>query len=149
MQTAVAIATVCVAAIAGALPAHARTAYLCPGNGTRSQELRIYDINPANRGPFHARFRNHAARLMKKHGFTITDAWEGYNGDKLQLVYILDWPDQATKDAKWKEFRADPEWIKVKDASVAEHGDLMLAPSHGQPMTRLTYSPACKRRASH
>lgn len=39
-------------------------------------QLRIYEIFETNRDAFHARFRDHAARLMRQHGFHIADMWE-------------------------------------------------------------------------
>ena len=35
------------------------------------------------------------------------------------LVYILEHPSREAADANWKAFRADPEWIAVRDQSEA------------------------------
>lgn len=125
----------------------AQSSYICPGNGDAFQELRIYEINPINREPFHARFAEHALRFMKKYGFTVVDMWESKTDGKLQLIYILSWPDKATQEDRWKAFRADPEWAEIRRISVEKNGDLLLAPTHGQPMSRLSYSPACTQAA--
>ena len=34
-------------------------------------QLRIYRIDPGTAGAFHDRFRDHAARIMGRHGFRI------------------------------------------------------------------------------
>ena len=117
--------------------------YQCPANEARLQQLRIYEINRDNRGPFHQRFQDHALRIMKKYGFNVVDMWESDTGEKLQLVYVLDWPDQATMDSAWKAFLADVEWIAIKKRSAEEHGQLVRE-AKGQPLVRLSYSPGCK-----
>lgn len=108
------------------------------------QQLRIYEINRANRAPFHDRFRDHALRLMERHGFTVLDMWESDTGDRLQFVYLLSWPDEATMDARWEAFLADEEWIAIKRRSAAESGQLVRE-TRGQPLSRVSYSPACQR----
>ena len=39
------------------------------------QELRIYEVVERNRQAFHERFRDHAARIMARHGFRIVAEW--------------------------------------------------------------------------
>lgn len=128
-----------------ALPAAAASGAdpLCPGNGNRIEELRIYDLVRDNRGPFHQRFREHAIRLMHRHDFDIVDIWESESGGRLQFVYVLSWPDQATMQARWAAFRADPEWVAAKRQSAADHGDVLQAAPHSQLLRRVAYSPAC------
>src|SRR5256712_11360546 len=52
-------------------------------------QLRIYEIFEHNREAFHARFRDHAARLMRHHGFRILDMWESTSDRRLEFVYLL------------------------------------------------------------
>ena len=40
------------------------------------QQLRIYEIPEENRSAFNDRFRDHAARIMKRYGFNIRAMWE-------------------------------------------------------------------------
>jgi len=122
----------------------AADAFDCASDSARLQQLRIYEIDRDNRGPFHQRFQDHALRIMKKYGFNVVDMWESDTGEKLQLVYVLDWPDQATMDSAWKAFLADAEWIAIKKRSAEEHGQLVRE-AKGQPLVRLSYSPSCKR----
>jgi hypothetical protein len=89
------------------------------------QQLRIYEIFERNKTAFHARFRNHAMRIMAKHGFQFLGIWESETDGRPELVYLLSWPDLATKEAAWSRFSADEEWKEIKRQTAAEHGDLV------------------------
>lgn len=39
-------------------------------------QLRIYEIFEDTKNAFHARFRDHAARIMRRYGFRILAIWE-------------------------------------------------------------------------
>ena len=39
-------------------------------------QLRINEIFERNKAAFHARFRDHASRIMARHGFRILSMWE-------------------------------------------------------------------------
>jgi hypothetical protein len=127
------------------LAAVAETTYLCPENGKTIQQLRVYELVRDNRDAFHARFRDHALRIMKKYGFDVVDVWESDTGEKLQLIYVLSWPDRETMDSRWKAFLADQEWIDIKARSAARDGALVNS-AVGQPLARLAYSPQCARK---
>ena len=79
---------------------------------------------------------------MKRHGFKVVDMWESDSGEKLEFVYVLSWPDRDTMDRRWKAFLADQEWIDIKKRSAAESGELVRE-ANGQPLVRVSYSPAC------
>ncbi|WCL52818.1 NIPSNAP family protein [Gimibacter soli] len=106
------------------------------------QQLRIYEIPEENRTAFNDRFRDHAARIMKRYGFNIRAMWESRSPDgKLQFVYLLDWQDEMTMKAAWTRFMDDTEWKAIKRETGARHGkfvngitDMTLAP--------LPFSPA-------
>lgn len=117
--------------------------YRC-GQQDGIQQLRIYEIERDNRDAFHDRFRDHALRIMRRHDFNIVDMWESDTGDRVEFIYLLAWPDQATMDARWASFLADEEWIETKRRTAAEHGTLVRE-ANGQPLVRLSYSPACAR----
>lgn len=127
-----------------ALPAmaSAQDRYLCPGNGSELQQLRIYEINRGNRDAFHKRFQDHALRIMRRHGFKIIDMWESDSGEKIEFVYLLSWPDRSTMDSRWRELLADQEWIDIKKRTAAQSGELVRA-VNSQPLIRVSYSPAC------
>lgn len=103
-------------------------------------QLRIYEIFERNKAAFHARFRDHAMRIMARHGFKILAMWETRSAGRTEFAYILAWPDAETKAACWAAFLADPEWIEIKRVSVIEHGDLVGA-VEGRLMTLTDYSP--------
>jgi hypothetical protein len=90
-------------------------------------QLRIYEIFERNKAAFHARFRDHAARIMRKHGFEIVAMWEAPTERRTEFVYLLAWPDEATMRAAWATFMADAEWKEIKRVTSAEHGDLVGA----------------------
>ena len=77
-------------------------------------QLRTYQIFPQTRAAFHARFRDHAARIMRRHGFRIQAMWETGEGDELAFVYLLTWQSEAEMKAAWQAFMADEEWAEIK-----------------------------------
>jgi heme-degrading monooxygenase HmoA len=89
------------------------------------QQLRIYEIFEGNKVAFHARFRDHATRIMRKYGFEFVAMWESKTEGRTEFVYLLSWPDVATKEATWNAFMADEEWKDIKRVTAAEHGDLV------------------------
>ena len=117
---------------------------LAPAEATERQpihQLRIYDIFDANKAAFHERFRDHGLPIMKRHGFTVLAMWETRKDDRPQLVYLLQWPDEATMQARWKSFLADPEWIEIKRVTGARHGR-MVGEIESRVLTTLPYSPS-------
>jgi len=90
-------------------------------------QSRIYEIFEHNKAAFHARFRDHAARIMRTHGFDIVAMWEARTGSRTEFVYLLAWPDDAARKAAWDRFMADEEWKEIKRVTSAEHGTLVGA----------------------
>jgi heme-degrading monooxygenase HmoA len=90
-------------------------------------QLRIYEIYEHNKAAFHARFRDHAMRIMARYGFHIVSMWESRTPERTEFVYLLAWPDLATKEAAWRAFLADKEWNEIKRVTTAQHGELMGA----------------------
>jgi heme-degrading monooxygenase HmoA len=88
-------------------------------------QLRTYEIFEHNKSAFHARFRDHAMRIMRNYGFDIVAMWETANQQRTEFVYLLAWPDEAAKNAAWAQFRADEEWKEIKRVTSAKHGDLV------------------------
>ena len=109
------------------------------------QQLRIYEIFERNKGAFHARFRDHAARIMReKYGFRIVAMWETKFGERTEFAYLLEWPDEAAKAAAWKAFVADAEWSEIKRVTHAEHG-LMVGEIEDRLLMPVDYSAAKER----
>ena len=111
---------------------------LCPFSGI--QQLRIYEIFERNKAAFHARFRDHGQRIMKRHGFDIIVMWESQRPERTEFVYILQWPDEATMKARWAAFMADEEWSQIKRDWAAVHGQA-VGDIEERVLRRTDYSP--------
>jgi len=88
-------------------------------------QLRIYEIFERNKTAFHARFRDQAMRIMRSYGFEFVAVWESKTDRRAEFVYLLGWPDVATKEAAWNAFKADDEWKDIKRVTAAAHGELV------------------------
>jgi hypothetical protein len=103
---------------------------------SRCFELRTYTVSTtagSSNDVLHARFRQHTNALFKKHGMTIVGFWQPVSRPD-QLVYILAYKNAAARDASWKAFQADPEWVKVRtDMAVTLTVDnvFMVATDYG------------------
>ena len=103
-------------------------------------QLRIYEIFDENKALFHSRFRDHAARIMRRHGFNIIAMWETRTAERTEFVYLLKWSDEQTKASAWAAFMADEEWAQIKRDTRPAHGSLvgeiedrMLVPTDYSP----------------
>jgi hypothetical protein len=88
-------------------------------------QLRVYEIFDKNKQAFHARFREHAMRIMAKYDFKILAIWETQHNGRTEFVYLLQWPDRATLTDRWAKFMADPEWAAIKKRTAAQHGQMV------------------------
>ena len=86
-------------------------------------QLRIYEVSPDKREIFHARFKDHALRIMARYGFEVIALWESTSVVNFEFVYLLRWTDAATMDRQWKAFLADEEWIEIKRQIVQRTGE--------------------------
>lgn len=111
---------------------------LCPFQGI--QQLRIYEIFDHNKAAFHERFRTHAHRIMRRHGFDIVASWQSRNGHRTEYVYLLQWPDEATMRRHWNAFMADEEWSRIKRETGARHGRL-VGEIEDRVLRKTDYSP--------
>jgi heme-degrading monooxygenase HmoA len=103
-------------------------------------QLRIYEIFEPTKAAFHERFRDHAARIMDRHGFDIVAMWEGERDGRLEFVYVLAWPDADAMAKAWAAFLADEEWREIKRATAARHGDL-VGEIEDRVLVQVPYSP--------
>jgi hypothetical protein len=85
---------------------------------TRVFELRIYTAEAGKMDALKARFRDHTVKLFEKHGMTNVGYWTELTpkGEE-KLYYVLAYPSKEAADKSWAAFRADPDWIKAKNAS--------------------------------
>lgn len=86
---------------------------------TRVFELRTYHAAPGKMKALHARFRDHTNKIFAKHGMTIIGFWSPADPKQAEekLIYILAFPSREAATKAWKDFQADPDWIKAKTAS--------------------------------
>jgi hypothetical protein len=83
---------------------------------SRCFELRTYTVaadSPGNIDVLHKRFRDATTRLFIKHGMTIVGFWQPLTKPDT-LIYLMAYKDNATRDAEWAAFGADPEWVKAR-----------------------------------
>ena len=83
-------------------------------------EMRIYHAAPGKLEDLHKRFRDHTIALFKKHGMEIVSFWgptDKEDGSETKLIYVLGYPSREARDASWKAFGADPDWVKARTAS--------------------------------
>jgi len=105
-------------------------------------ELRIYTTNEGKLADLDARCRNHTTKLFEKYGMTnvlYTHPTDADKGAGHTLIYFL---AHASKEAGLKSFdafRADPEWIKVRDASEA-NGKILASPPVSIFLTPVDFS---------
>src|SRR5438874_11459283 len=104
-------------------------------------QLRIYEIFETNKDAFHTRFRDHAARIMKRYGFGIVAMWEAKRPEQTEFVYLLCWPDEETKTRSWKAFMADvigPTMAAQLRASAMSEGEGWKVPPAPYVIERLS-----------
>lgn len=82
-------------------------------------EMREYIANPGKAEAMHKRFREHTCALFQKHGIELVGFWTPAGGENAEnrLIYIVAFPGPETRDAMWKAFAEDPEWVKAKGES--------------------------------
>lgn len=84
-------------------------------------ELRTYTTHEGKLEALQTRFRDHTTKLFAKHGMTNVGYWTPTEGPLAQntLIYILAYPNREAAKKSWDDFRNDPEWKKVREASEA------------------------------
>jgi hypothetical protein len=105
-------------------------------------ELRTYTTLPGRLPALNRRFSDHTMRFFAKHGMKNVMYWIPTDDARKDntLIYVLLHESQAAADKSWKDFQADPEWVKVRDASEADGKILVKAPD--RVFMRMTdYSP--------
>jgi hypothetical protein len=84
-------------------------------------ELRTYVSTEGKLDNLLARFRDHTIKLFEKHGMENIGYWVAADApaSKNTLIYIVAHKSREAAKASWDAFRADPEWVKAKNASEA------------------------------
>lgn len=88
-------------------------------------EMRTYYCHPGKLDDLLTRFEDHTMALFEKHGMVNLGYWVPVEGDGNTLVYLLGYPDKASRDASWEAFMNDPVWQSVwadskKDGPVVD-----------------------------
>ena len=94
-------------------------------------ELRTYTCNEGKLDTLDTRFRDHTMKLFAKHGMTnvlYTHPTDDTKGAGKTLVYLLAHTSVDAAKKSFDAFRADPDWIKVRDASEANGKLLAISP---------------------
>lgn len=84
-------------------------------------QLRTYHLLPGKLDAIQTRFRDHTQVLFEKQGLSNYPYWLTVEKEGIQakLVYLLGHQNKEEFNAAFDLFRADPEWIRVRDASEA------------------------------
>ena len=100
------------------------------GSEPRLFELRTYWAAEGKLDALNARFRDHTVRLFGKHGMENLAYWSRMSdqpeADKL-LVYLLAHKSKEARDASFKNFGADPDWVAARKASEEKAGGGLTA----------------------
>jgi hypothetical protein len=97
-----------------------------PAKTPRLFELRVYH-SPTWRQlkALHERFAGPEIQIFHRSGihplfYTSTV----FGPDMPNLTYLIPFDDLAAREKAWNAFTADPEWPKVRQASVEKHGEI-------------------------
>ena len=109
---------------------------------TRVYELRTYTTLPGRLPTLNKRFAEHTIEIFQKHGMKSEIYWMPTDEPLKDntLIYVISHESREAADKNWKEFQADPEWIKVRDESEAD-GKILAKPPERVFLTATVYSP--------
>jgi NIPSNAP len=87
--------------------------------GHRVFELRTYTAGEGKLDLLHARFKNHTLKFFKQYGMESILYGKPLDAPLSQntMLYLLAYPNREAAKKSWDTFRADPEWVKVREAS--------------------------------
>ena len=105
-------------------------------------ELRTYTAADGKLQGLSDRFRDHTMALFKKHGMInvlYTHPLDADKGAGHTLIYVLAHSSVEAAKKSFDEFRADPDWVKARDASEA-NGKLLVNPPDSIFLTPTDFS---------
>jgi hypothetical protein len=84
-------------------------------------EIRTYTAEPGKLDALHARFRDHTAQLIEKHGMTNVVYFVPTDEplSKNTLIYVLAHASRDAAKKSWDAFRSDPAWHKLQKETEA------------------------------
>ena len=109
---------------------------------TRCFEMRVYQTAPGKLDALHQRFRDHTLKLFTKHNITSVGYWVPADPADQRLYFVLAYPSREAREASWKAFLADSDWIAAVKASEAN--GKIVAKMESTFMTTLDFSPEVK-----
>lgn len=84
-------------------------------------EQRTYFAAPSKMPDLLARFEQHTIPIWERIGIRPLQFWRPTDEDaRDQLIYMLEWQDEAERERLWGQFMADPEWQAAYRASEAD-----------------------------
>ena len=112
------------------------------GQSTRVYELRTYTALPGRLPALNKRFAEHTIEIFERHGMKSEIYWVPTDEPLKDntLIYVISHESREAADKNWKEFQADPEWIKVREESEAD-GKILAKPPERVFLTATAYSP--------
>ena len=86
---------------------------------SRCFELRFYTADPAVNGKggvddLHQRFRERQIKLLEEHGADMVAHWQRLDNPNT-VVWLLAFRNRAHRDEVFASFRADPEWVALRE----------------------------------
>ena len=86
---------------------------------SRCFELRFYTANPSVEGSggvddLHQRFREKQQELLTAHGAELIGYWQRLDNPNT-IVWLLAFRDRAHRDEVFSNFRADPQWLSLRE----------------------------------
>jgi hypothetical protein len=114
-------------------------------------EFRVYEVTPGKMEALKKRFETMSIPLFEKHGIKVIGFWEsgtmpknariskneygiimeaeGTTFEGNELTYMVAFESIEERDGKWKEFRDDPEWHRLKKQSEADGVKMVISES--------------------
>lgn len=80
-------------------------------------ELRVYDVHPGKMNALIKRFEDDTVALFEKHHMHISRFWVDTDELNNRLYYLVEHESMNARNLNYEQFRSDPEWIAVKQAS--------------------------------
>lgn len=98
-----------------------------PPKTPRVFELRVYESQSLkHQNALIRRMADPEAAIFTRSGFDNIFFSTGVIGANLpNFTYLIAFDNMAERDKGWAAFRVDPEWIKVRDASIKESGQIV------------------------
>jgi hypothetical protein len=108
---------------------------------SRIYELRTYTTLAGRLPALNKRFAEHTMKLFEKHGMKNEMYWVPMDDARKDntLIYVVSHASREAADKSWKDFQADPDWVKARDAS--EKDGKIVEKVERVYMTMTEYSP--------